>query len=357
MTNHYIVFDSSQSMKDIESNTVDLIVTSPPYPMFNMWDDMFSTMNPTIGDCLASDPMKAFELQHQELDKVWSECNRVLKDGGFMCINIADAARSINNDFKLYDNHSRIVTFLTNMGLKELPPIIWKKRTNAPNKFMGSGCFPCGAYVTSEHEYILIFRKGTKRNFNDREKQLRRESAFFYEERNTWFSDTWEIQGTRQKIDAATRDRSAAYPLEIPYRLISMFSMRGDTVLDPFGGLQTTTKAAMLLGRHSIGYEIDKCLEGLIRANIETAPTLNTLLHARLQNHLDFVKERECKYHNKNLNCKVVTQYEREITFETVKSIREIEGENLEYEVDYEPINTNTFNDISNDQDSKTNRE
>ena len=64
MTNHYIVFDSSQNMKDIESDTVELIVTSPPYPMIAMWDEMFSSMNPMIGDSLASDPTKGHQL-HQ----------------------------------------------------------------------------------------------------------------------------------------------------------------------------------------------------------------------------------------------------------------------------------------------------
>lgn len=341
MTNHYIVFDSSQDMSDIESDTVDLIVTSPPYPMISMWDEMFAKMNPLIGDSLASDPMKAFELMHQELDKVWTECYRVLKNGGFICINIADAPRSTNGDFQLYDNHSRIVTFLTSLGLKELPPIIWKKPTNAPNKFMGSGTLPCGAYVTSEHEHILIFRKGTKRIFNDREKQLRRESAFFYEERNTWFSDTWDIVGVPQKIEAeATRDRSAAYPLELPYRLIQMYSMKGDTVLDPFGGLQTTTKAAMLLDRHSIGYEIDKGLEGLIKANWENVPTFNHLIQGRLLRHIDFIKNRECKYYNRNLNCNVVTNYETDIRLDVIKDLKEIEADKdrLQYQVTYEPI-------------------
>ena len=336
MTNHYIVFDSSQDMSDIESDTVELIVTSPPYPMISMWDEMFAKMNPLIGDSLASDPMKAFELMHQELDKVWTECYRVLKNGGFICINIADAPRSTNGDFQLFDNHSRIVTYLTSKGMKELPPIMWHKPTNAPNKFMGCGCL-CGAYVTSEHEHILIFRKGTKRTFTDEEKKLRRESAFFYEERNTWFSDQWDIQGAKQKMDGS-RNRSAAYPLELPYRLINMYSMKGDTVLDPFGGLQTTSKAAMLLGRHSIGYELDKLLKPLIAINLESASTFNHIAHGRLSRHLDFIKNRECKYHNSNLNCNVVTNYETDIRLDVIKDIQAVEGHNLQYTVTYEPI-------------------
>ena len=324
-------------MKEVEDESIDLIVTSPPYPMYDMWDSMFSNMNAEIGDCLKTKPMRAFELQHRELDRVWDECIRVLKDGCYFIIDIADAPRSFNKDFQLFDSHSRIVSYITNKGLKELPPIIWKKPTNSPNKFMGS-FLPCNGFVTSEHEYILIFKKGTKRIFTDEERQLRRESAFFYEERNAWFSDTWNVVGTSQKIDSEARDRSAAYPLELPYRLINMYSMKGDTVLDPFGGLQTTSKAAMLLGRNSIGYELDKLLKPLIAVNLESSPTFNHLAHGRLLRHLDFIKNRECKYHNSNLNCNVVTNYETDIRLDVIKDIQAVEGDNLQYTVTYESI-------------------
>ena len=336
-TNHQIVFGNSASMKEVEDESIDLIVTSPPYPMYDMWDSMFTNMNAEIGDCLKTKPMRAFELQHRELDRVWDECIRVLKDGCYLIIDIADAPRSFNKDFQLFDNHSRIVSYITNNGLKELPPIIWKKPTNSPNKFMGS-FLPCNGFVTSEHEYILIFKKGTKRIFTDEERQLRRESAFFYEERNAWFSDTWNVVGTSQKIDSEARDRSAAYPLELPYRLINMYSMKGDTVLDPFGGLQTTSKAAMLLGRNSIGYELDKLLKPLIMVNLESSPTYNHLAHGRLLRHLDFIKNRECKYHNSNLNCNVVSNYETDIRLDVIKDIQAVEGYNLQYTVTYEPI-------------------
>ena len=77
MTNHRIIFSNSQMMKELEDESVNIIVTSPPYPMYDMWDDLFSSMNPSIGECLANDPMQAFELMHKELDKVWTECIRV----------------------------------------------------------------------------------------------------------------------------------------------------------------------------------------------------------------------------------------------------------------------------------------
>ena len=360
MTKHTIIFGNSQNMKELEANSVDLIVTSPPYPYISMWRKLFCSISPMIEQQYDTNPSKAFEMMHNELDKVWLQCADFLKEGGYMCINIGDAACTIDGHLQLFDNHARIAMFLNQIGLAELPPIIWRKRTNAPNKFMGSGMLPPNAFNTSEHEYILIFRKGGKRTFSEEQRAIRRESAFFYEERNIWFSDTWELQGARQSICSPNRDRSAAYPLEIPYRLINMYSIKGDTVLDPFGGLQTTSKAAMLLGRNSVGYELDKGLEPLIKTNIETVPTLNPIIHARLQKHMEFVKDRDCKYYNTNLDCKVVTNYETDIMLQTIKSIREVEGKNLEYEVDYEPLKTNIStetNCIKNEEIDKTNNE
>ena len=164
-TNHSIFIGASQHMTSTKDNTVDLVVTSPPYPMIEMWDEIMAKQNPDILDNLEKKPEVAFELMHQELDKVWKECFRVLKDGGFLCVNIGDATRTINGNFTLYNNHSRISKACVEMGFVGLPNIIWRKQTNAPNKFMGSGMLPCGAYVTLEHEWVLIFRKGGKREY------------------------------------------------------------------------------------------------------------------------------------------------------------------------------------------------
>ena len=83
---------------------------------------------------------------------------------------------------------------------------------------------PAGAYVTLEHEYVLIFRKGAKREFKtEAEKKKRRESALFWEERNIWYSDVWtDIKGTEQALpNAVSRQRSAAFPFNLAYRLIN----------------------------------------------------------------------------------------------------------------------------------------
>ncbi|MBW2323715.1 MAG: site-specific DNA-methyltransferase, partial [Deltaproteobacteria bacterium] len=264
-----VYFDDSKNMSAVPSNSADLIVTSPPYPMIAMWDEIFSQQNPSIKNALEKqDGPLAFELMHQELDRVWQEGYRVLKDGSLACVNIGDAARTINGDFRLYPNHARILNALVNLGFSVLPAIIWRKQTNAPNKFMGSGMLPAGAYVTLEHEYILILRKGSKREFKkDKDKQNRRRSSIFWEERNIWFSDVWmDLQGTVQKMNnKKTRLRSGAYPFELAYRLINMFSVKGDLVLDPFLGTGTTMAAAMASCRNSIGFEIDSNFKDAIQ--------------------------------------------------------------------------------------------
>ena len=133
----------------MSNESIDLVVTSPPYPMIEMWDQIFTSQNEKIGRALnKKDGPTAFELMHQELDKVWDELYRVLKVGGIACINIGDATRTINSHFALYTNHSRIQTYMQKLGFSALPAILWRKQTNAPNKFMGSGMMPPGAYVT-----------------------------------------------------------------------------------------------------------------------------------------------------------------------------------------------------------------
>ncbi len=128
--------------------------------------------------------------------------------------------------------------------------------------------------MTYEHEYVLLFRKGLKRSFgSDREKQNRRASAFFWEERNKWFSDVWmDLVGTVQGLnDRETRSRSAAFPFELAFRLICMHSVYGDTVLDPFLGTGTSLAGAIAAGRNGIGVEIDPGFSGLIERAIEDA--------------------------------------------------------------------------------------
>ena len=332
-TIHQIFYRDARNLKNIPSESVDLVVTSPPYPMIGMWDDVFGSQNAEIEKALETgDGKLAHELMHKILDPVWDEMFRVLKDGRFACINIGDATRKVGGDFCLYPNHARILSYLLNIGFSALPDILWRKQTNAPNKFMGSGMLPAGAYVTLEHEYILILRKGPKREFKTEcEKQNRRESALFWEERNIWYSDVWmDIKGTGQRLsDELSRLRSAAFPYDLAYRLVNMYSVKGDVILDPFFGTGTTIAAAMTSGRNSVGVEIDKSFQSTIcplaRQIVDFS---NDYLLDRLRRHFEFVEERiqtsgPLKYTNRYYRCPVVTSQEQSILLNGLNEVRE----------------------------------
>ena len=326
-TSHNLISGDSRNLNKVDDHSIDLVVTSPPYPMIAMWDAVFGTLNSKIDkEVIETDGNQAFKLMHTELDKVWNEIQRVLKPGGMACINIGDATRTVASEFRLYPNHSRIIESFTRIGFSNLPNIIWRKPTNAPNKFMGSGTLPVGAYVTLEHEFILIFRKENKREFDIKEdKASRRESAFFWEERNKWFSDSWDLKGTTQKLDNQSRNRSAAYPFEIPHRLINMYSVIGDSILDPFNGTGTTTKAAIANGRNSTGYEIDPSLNEAIRKELEgQLKKFQHIINNRLQKHLDFVNSKSAGlmlHRNDHYNFAVKTRQETSIRFPSLQSI------------------------------------
>jgi len=342
-TTHKILFSDARNMNKLDNESINLMITSPPYPMIAMWDEMFSEQNKEIGEALKNENGDlAFDLMHKELDKVWKEVYRVLKVGGFACINIGDATRKVNSSFKIYPNHSRILSYCRELGFDILPEILWRKQSNKPNKFMGSGMLPAGAYVSLEHEYILILRKGHKREFKtDEDKLKRQESAYFWEERNNWFSDIWtDLKGDKQKLtDEKIRDRSASYPFELAYRLINMFSVQGDTILDPFLGTGTTTIGAMASTRNSIGIEIDKNFNNTIEEKTRDIISFaNDYIDKRIKKHLEFVEKRtkekgELGYKNKFMNFPIMTRQELNLQLLKLKSINKIEE--YIFEVEY----------------------
>ncbi len=346
-TEHKVFHASSMSMEQLEDESIHLVVTSPPYPMIQMWDEQFIGFQPAIATVLeAGSGSEAFERMHAVLDSVWEECFRVLGPGGIIAINVGDATRKLGAHFQLYHNQSRIIQALRCLGFHILPHIIWRKPTNAPNKFMGSGMLPAGAYVTLEHEHIILARKGGNRCFtSEEEKRTRRRSAFFWEERNHWFSDLWEIRGARQHLSIPRfrsdklfmRTRSAAFPLEVPFRLIQMFSVQGDTVLDPFLGTGTTSLAAIASGRSSAGYEVDKRVLGNMEDDVTgSRDYLVGLQYQRLQEHSDFVRQRstagkEMKYTSRHYGFPVMTGQEREILLIAPENIVSIQDGSSTY--------------------------
>lgn len=332
MTEHRIINADSKKMDFINDGSVNLIITSPPYPMIKMWDELFIEKDPSIKtDLQKGNGYSSFIKMHNILNEVWKECDRVLADNGFICINIGDATRTLDSEFKLYSNHSKIIEFFSALGYSVLPDVIWRKPSNSPNKFMGSGMYPAGAYITYEHEYILIFRKGGKRNFKEQEKKLRQRSAYFWEERNIWFSDLWNINGTSQSLKKVSlRNRNASFPFEIPYRLVNMYSVENDVVLDPFCGLGTTNLACMTAKRNSIGVDINYEIVNLAldRINV-TSNEVNQFIQSRINAHLEFInsldetKKAKC-YKNDNYNFLVKTKQETAIYFQLIEKIENI---------------------------------
>ena len=270
-TNHRIILGNSQQMHELADGAVQLMVTSPPYPMIQMWDALFAKVDPKIAELWQKLNANAveetvrliYDAMHENLAKVWQEAYRVLVEGGIACINIGDATRTINGKFQLFSNHSRITEICGKIGFTTLPYILWKKPTNKPTykgkgAFLGSGFLPPNAYITLDCEFILIFRKGKLRKFQPHDKK-RYDSVFTKKQRDEWFSQIWTLKGTRQTTSQLER-RTAAYPEEIAERLIRMFSVKGELVLDPFLGSGTTTKIAIKNERNSVGYELDENL-------------------------------------------------------------------------------------------------
>jgi DNA modification methylase len=334
---------------DLPDGSVDLVVTSPPYPMIEMWDDLFADLDPAAGEALAAgDGERAFEAMHGVLDEVWAECERLLAPGGIACVNVGDATRTVDEGFRVYPNHARVVEAFAALGFEPLPEILWRKPTNSAAKFLGSGTLPPNAYVTLEHEFVLVFRKGDTRSFEPGARH-RYESAFFWEERNRWFSDVWtDVRGRLQALpDSDLRDRSAAFPFEIPYRLVNMYSVYGDTVLDPFWGTGTTTLAAMVAARDSVGYELDGDFRDHFSDRVGEVPAVTRAVVAeRLDAHREFVADRRAAgdppgYEATHYDLPVVTRQERELRLYVVDGVESTaEGYRLTHVPADPPIGT-----------------
>ncbi|WP_254863208.1 DNA-methyltransferase [Halovivax gelatinilyticus] len=349
-TTHRVLIGDSRELDAICDESVELVVTSPPYPMIEMWDELFVELDPEIGRALdAGDGRAAFDAMHAQLGRVWDELERVLVDGGIACINVGDATRSIDGSFRVYPNHARILSAFESRGFDPLPDVLWRKPTNSAAKFMGSGMLPPNAYVTLEHEHILIFRKGGERRSYEPGADRRYEAAYFWEERNQWFSDLWTaVRGELQELKAEElRERSAAFPFEIPYRLCCMYSAHGDTVLDPFWGTGTTSLAAMCAGRHSIGCELDPGFADVFADRVESVPSLSrSVTRQRLDRHRAFVAQRRddgnsFSYDATHYDVPVTTKQEREIRFYGVTDVEtDRDRSTITYRTRHEPIDS-----------------
>lgn len=231
-------------MSYTDNESVDLIVTSPPYWQLKDYG------NPSqIGF------NQSYSEYIDSLNLVWMECFRVLKSGCRLCINIGDqfARVAYYGRYKVVPIHSEIIRFCETIGFDYMGAIIWHKpttmHTSGGSNIMGSYPYPRGGIVKIDYEYILLFKKPGTYKAPSQEK--RDASKLTDEEWNTFFSSHWNFMGEKQN------KHIAVFPEELPYRLIRMFSFYGDTVLDPFMGSGTTALAAIRNGRNVVGYEIN----------------------------------------------------------------------------------------------------
>lgn len=242
-------------MSQIPDQSVQLIITSPPY-----WQLKDYGSRDQIGF------NDSYEEYINNLNLVWQECNRVLSDGCRLCINIGDQfARSVYyGRYKVIPIRTEIIRFCESLGMDYMGAVIWQKtttmNTSGGGAIMGSFPYPRNGILKMDYEFILLFKKlGDAPKPSPQQKQS---SKLSKEEWKQYFSSHWYFSGVKQ------HEHIAMFPEELPKRLIKMFSFTGETVLDPFAGSGTTSLAAKHLGRNSIGYEINKEYQPIIREKI-----------------------------------------------------------------------------------------
>jgi len=240
-------------MKEIENEKVHLVVTSPPY--YNAPFDY-----------------KGFFAKYSEflllMKDIAKEIKRVLQDGRVVCINCDDMLV----DGKKFPIVADVTKIFVQEGFIYRDSLIWRKPEGYIRKSRRSGLviqhpYPMYYYPDNITETILIFQKEPfdYRSVNSNIKELSKIDTGDYL-REKWYLNVWEMTNVLP-LDRIEKN-VAAFPDELPYRLIKLFSFVGDTILDPFLGSGTTMKVAKELGRNSIGYEIDERLIPIIEKKI-----------------------------------------------------------------------------------------
>lgn len=247
-TTHDLYLHDARQMSFLKSESVHLVVTSPPY-----W---------TLKEYRRSEGQLGFVADYEHflaaLDEVWQHCFRALVPGGRLICVVGDVClsrRKNSGRHTVVPLHSSIQEHCRAIGYDNLAPIIWHKIANAAyevengSSFLGKPYEP-NAVIKNDIEFILMERKpGGYRSPSVATRVL---SVISTENYQKWFQQIWTgLTG------ASTRQHPAPFPLELAERLIRMFSFVGDTVLDPFMGTGTTNLAASMWGRNSIGAEVE----------------------------------------------------------------------------------------------------
>lgn len=216
---------SSERMSELPDNSVHLMITSPPYNVAKEYDEDLS--------------LKEYL---DFLNRVWEETYRVLVPGGRVCINVANLGRK-----PYIPLHSYIIQGMQEIGYLMRGEIIWNKASSAsPSTAWGSWLSAANPVLRDIHEYILIFCKETfSRKRGSKSNTITKEQ--FLE----WTKSVW----TFPAVSAKKIGHPAPFPEELPYRLIQLYSFKGDVILDPFVGSGTTCLAALKAGRNYVGYD------------------------------------------------------------------------------------------------------
>lgn len=253
---HRIIFGDARKMSGIDDKSVQLILTSPPYWQLKDYGDRAQIgYDDTYQDYI------------NNLNLVWQECHRVLEDGCRLCVNIGDQfARSVYyGRYKVIPIRTEIIRFCETIGFDFMGSIIWQKvttcNTSGGATIMGSFPHPRNGIVKIDYEFILLFRKQGKAPRV--EKSVKEASKLTTEQWNEYFYGHWNFPGEKQN------GHIAMFPIELPRRLIRMFSFVGETVLDPFLGSGTTIVAAEEQRRIGIGIEVNKSFRKLISDRFE----------------------------------------------------------------------------------------
>lgn len=223
-----ILTKSSEDMAEIPDSSVHLMVTSPPYNVGKEYD-----RDITLAQYL------------DFLCRVWREVHRVLVPGGRACINIANLGRK-----PYIPLHSYIVRDMAEIGFLMRGEVIWHKGASASaSTAWGSWRSPANPTLRDVHEYILIFSKaGFSRKNPDQRRATISRDEFLELTKSVW---------TFPAVSAKSIGHPAPFPVELPHRLIQLYTFAGEIILDPFMGSGSTAIAALQGNRHYLGYEIE----------------------------------------------------------------------------------------------------
>jgi DNA modification methylase len=246
-TRHLVHEGDARRMGWIETESLHLVCTSPPYGSLKEYPDR----DGQLGN------VAVYEEFLYELDRVWAECLRALVPGGRVACVVGDVciSRRRGGRHHVLPLSADIQVRARRLGFDCLTPIRWYKVANIvleaskSSRYLGKPNLPNGV-IKNDVEHILFFRKPG--GYRSPTAQQEKRSFIPTEQYMRWFAPVWtDVRGQLRK------NHPAPFPMEVPRRLIQMFSFTGDTVLDPFAGTGTTAMAALETGRNSISVEID----------------------------------------------------------------------------------------------------